>query len=579
MAAHPTIANMLQNPYGVLSEYTDPDGHTYPGVYATIVNNLVPTFQGHFDLVLDKILIEAAANERAKEWMYIEDFLSSIEPLKDYNLYQDIVELCNQLRAPIEDKNRPLTSFSRIIDSIQKLQMNLYDITKSLEENEQTFKEFNKLAATEPISKSLREALKATGPLTKLEFGGIDKNTKGIDIINQAMEFYQNKINEAIEKNGFTSTQIKVLNQLVKVYTIKLQEFYENKLSSVISDPLYKNLNELEEAALSYDANKKSDKEKIMVTKKGIPKTIYQVVWDAINGSLGGKGIEYTIDLSHGGKNTGAVKNAKGQDIDADNIQLASGKLKFYFTESNDLFEKVLNNIRFDHLKEELKAINDIDRKFLIMTSAKDQSTNAKFVDFHAKSETVKIKGDATLKSRKPEIEKMYQAIGNVGHNPSDLVFSIANLAADFVTEGQEEQAKRTLGAICIAWMFDDAQEIVQGTQFIKGSNSLHFYNLNGKYYTLSDILELTAKDLSRKSLAEYTSSNSDSMKYVKIGITLPKSNPYEAMLKSTKQPAEGIDQWDYVANILNKSIKIGIDMSVQNLFNDLFGNLMGVKY
>lgn len=572
MAAHPSVGDMINHPYGVLSEYTDPDGQTYPGIYAGIVNNLVPSFQGHFDLVLPEILLRSAENERAKEQMYIDDFLKSIEnELKDYKLYQDIVELCNQLKTPIENKNKTLTSFSKVIDTIQKIKMELYDITKTLEENEEIFKEFNKIAATKPISKALRQVLKASGPLTKLKFKEIDKNMRGIDIINETIEIYKKEIAKSIEKNDFTDKQIKVLEQLTKVYTVKLKQFYENKLSTVVSDPLYRTLDELNEAALEYDKNKKSNKDKIMTSKSGSSKTINQVVWDTINGSLGGKGLEYTIDLAHGGMNTGSVQNIKGQDIDADNIQLFSGDLKFYFSESENLFEKTTETMSFDHLKKELEAIDGIDRKFLVMTSAKDQSTNAKFVDFYAKSNNVKIKGSASLESRKPEIEKMYQAIDNVGHNPSDLVFSIANLAVDFVCSGQTEQAKRTLGAICIAWMFDDAQEIVQGTQFISGSNSLHFYNLNGKYYTLSDILELTAIDLSRKSLAEYVSR--DGMKYVKVGISVPKINPYEAMLKRKNHPSEGMDQWNEVANVLNKQIKIDIAMSPQNLFKDLFGN------
>ena len=60
-------------------------------------------------------------------------------------------------------------------------------------------------------------------------------------------------------------------------------------------------------------------------------------------------------------------------------------------------------------------------------------------------------------------------------------------------------------------------------------------------------------------------------MKYVKVGISVPKINPYEAMLKRKNHPSEGMDQWDEVANVLNKQIKIDIAMSPQNLFKDLF--------
>ena len=571
MAAHPTIANMLQNPYGVLSEYTDPDGRTYPGVYATAVNSLVPSFQGHFDLLLDEILLQSARNERAKEWNYIDTFLKSIQGLEDYKLFKDLINLCDELKTPIETKNQAVASISQIVDTIQKVKTGLYDLDKTLAENEKIFAEFNKMAATNPISSALRKVLDASGPLNGLIFGAIDVNKTGRQIISEAIDEYIKMIKNAEQENNFNDKQIQTLLQLAKVFQTKLEEFYENKLTAVTSDPLNKSLSQLERDAKQYDANKKSNKDKILVSKSGKNKTISQVVWDTINGSLGGKGIEYIIDLTGGGKNTGAILNSKGLSIDADNIQLASANLEYHYGTSEDLFTKDTSDIRFDEFKKDIQKIEELDRRFIIMTSAKDQSTNAKFSTFFAGSETVKIKGEGSLLSRKPEIEQIYSIIGNVGHSPSDLVFSIANLANDFVCSGQVEQAKRTLGAICIAWMFDDAQEIVQGTQFIQGSDSLHFYNLNGKYYTLSDILELTARDLSRKSLAEYSSSSSDGMKYVKIGITVPKSNPYEDMLKSKNQPPEGMAQWDEVANVLNTTTKISIAMSPKNLFQDLF--------
>ena len=60
-------------------------------------------------------------------------------------------------------------------------------------------------------------------------------------------------------------------------------------------------------------------------------------------------------------------------------------------------------------------------------------------------------------------------------------------------------------------------------------------------------------------------------MKYVKIGITVPKNNPYEDMLNSKNQPPECMAQWEQVANVLNTTTKIGITMSPKNLFQDLF--------
>lgn len=561
MVGHPTVADMIKHPYGVLSHYTDLDGKSRSGDYASEVTNQIPTFDVQTGILLEDVLRRASQNERAKEIVYIDTFFESIDNLKDYKFYNDMKALYDQLKTPLENKSE-IKTVSKIVDAIQKVKTGLYDLDKTLDENEKIFKEFNKLAATNPISKTLREVLQVSGALNAPIFGKLDPKSTGNTLIEEALNNYTNMIEKAIKNNDFNEKQIAVLYDLVKTYRVKLKEFYENKLSSVTTDPLNRSLEDLEQDIKKHDSMTKDIRKQIATTKKGNPKSIEQVVWDTINGSLGGKGIEYTIDLSGGGKNTGNILNSSGLSIDADNIQLASGKLTYYYSASDDLFTQNNQNIYFEDFKRDLQNIEEMERKFIIMTSAKDQSTNASFKDYSGGQ--VKIKGDATLESRRTEIEKMFE-IANVGYSPNELVFGIANLGTDFVCNGQVENAKQALAALCIGWMFDDVKEIIIGEKFLGVSDSLHFYNLNGKYYTLSDILELTAQNIQNKL------SGSDKRKnYVNIGITVPK-NPYEKILAENSSPNEEMDRWEAVSSSLMSNTKINVHMNVNNLFKDLF--------
>ncbi len=585
MATHPTVGDMIKHPYGVVENYVDPDGQIYLGVYANAVNQVVPSFEYHYSKLLLGFLARAAASERSKEISLINDLMKTFtgnNNLCNSTLYKSFLELYSAVLSRQGDNGIPEINFSIIIDTAQKMKMGLYDLDLSVKENFEIFKNINEAFLDKNIIEELRKTLSFKGSGSNFTvLPGLNLEMTGNDFINEVVENVKTKMLEAVNNSGLNKTSkngqlvyqryIENIEQITVLYKEKLGEFYTKKFLAIDEAEKIKEtkLKDLEQAAIQNDAKARFKKDKILVNKEGNPKTFHKVIIDAILGSLGGKTPEYLLDIRHGGMNTGNLLNAQNKSIDADNIQIANAKLEYHLNYERD--KKWDNISTFHEFQNELKAINDFESKFVIMTSDKDQSVSADFKNKIAHSD-VKIKGEAALKSRATEIIEMYNMIDNAGSlDPTDLIFSIANLAQEFVCNGQKEQARRTLGAICVGWMFDDVKQIVTNSSFIEGTNlqSIHFYNINNYFYTLSDILYKTANALESPKVSDHN-------KYVKIGISVPKDKIYAPMVESNS-PEDGLPRWDAVSDYLLNNIKIDIHMNPNALFQDLFGNIFGV--
>lgn len=558
--------NLVGKPYGVLREFTDPDGRHYSGKYAGSVDSNIGGIEASYKIGLDDILLVAAANERGKEIGYINKLRSSLLNTSGGPvpyIYTEIDALFNQLITPGAGVSG--ATVSKIIDTLQKIKLGLYDVTKSIAENNEAMKAFNSITLSETLMTSINEVFNAIkqsdnsyiyNNITNV----VNKSGKKIiqDILNAVEKNIQNKIQNNITNKNITLTdkQQQVIDKLIITYKTKLEHYYNGKFKSMKdAEILDKKLEKLDEEILKHNKNVKS-KERI----NGKDKPIYQFIHEVIVGSMGGEALEITIDLTGGGVGTGRVLN-KGKAIDADNILLATGELEFMQPNLSKLTPDKNGNLQYDDLLREIDNNQQLIDGFVLMFSDKDQSTNASFNDYVATNTNVKLKDPGSLASRRGEIEMMFSAVGG---SAEELIFGLANIANDFVCDGQVEQAKMALGTVCVAWMFNDAVEIVQKKTIFKNTHAttLHFYNINGYYYTLSDILYKTAHNLS--------GGISKGMKYVTISLTKPSSNPYVTMLSQKGHP-EGIGQWDFVSDNLMSKTKIGVQMNVKNLFNDLF--------
>lgn len=583
MATHPSVGEMIKHPYGVVESYVDPDGQVYAGVYATAVNNVVPGFEYHFNNFLFSFLLNAAGKEQVKEINYINSMLASFDDnLKHSVLYTNFMKIYNSVMSRGGGVSMDL---SVLVDTIQKMKIGLYDLDKELKENFNIFKDVNEAFLDKNIVEKVQKELKYTGASSSKKIvGTISGSTTGKDIIDRIIAGLEEDINKAldnsgIDKNSKEGRRILSLykqrrDRLSEIYRAKLEEWYTRKFTVLdkADKILSMKIQDLEAKSKAYDKDKPKTN-KILVNSNYESRTLQQILINVISGELGGKTPEFTLDIDRGGMNTGNLKKG-GLNVDADNIQLANADCNFYFPDWKTREENEGINWNqigdFDVFLDQIQRIKDFESKFMIMYSDKDQSVSKEFKNQIAHTD-VKIKGSASLNKRGPEIIEMYNMIDHPGAmDPTDLVFSIANLAQEFVCNGQVDKAKKTLGAICVGWMFDDVKEIIQGSSLVQGTMGIHFYNINNYYYTLSDILYKTSQALSSKNISDQSS-------YVRIGITVPKGKIYEPMVqKNTVE--EGMPRWEKVSGNLMSRTSIDIHMNPKSLFNALFSGVFGIR-
>lgn len=582
MATHPTVGDMIKHPYGVVENYVDPDGQVFEGIYAHAVKNSVPNFEYHQSNLLFGFLLTAAQNEQKKEIQYINMMKNSFDSILQQSvLYKEFLKLYDSIMSKGGGISMDL---SILVDTIQKMKLGLYELDKGLKENFETFKNINVAFLDRNMVEKVQQNLKYSGAgSSKKITGKIDENMTGKQLLDTIISGLEEDINKALNNSNIDKTSKegqRVLalykerkDRLAEMYRAKLEEWYTRKF--LVLDKADKilemKIKNLEAEAKEYDKDKPKTK-KILVNSSYKSRTLHQILINVISGELGGKTPEYVLDINRGGMNTGNIKK-EGLNIDADNIQLVNATGSFYFSDWKNREDKN-NEIQWNEIgdfgifMDQIKRIENFESKFMIMYSAKDQSVGADFKKNLIATTDVKIKGDGSLKARGPEIINMYNHLKNPGAmDPTDLVFSIANLGEDFVCHGQVEQAKQTLGAICVGWMFDDVEQIVKGGSLIKGVSGIHLYSINNNYYTLSDILYKTAAALDKVSLSQNN--------YVKVGInSIPKGGIYENMVASNS-PEEGMPRWNTIAETILET-NINIHMNPKNLFNALFSGVFG---
>ena len=578
MAAHPTIGDMIKQPYGVVENYVDPDGQSELGLYAGIVNKTVPDFEYHYDNFLSNFLLRAAQNERSKEIKYINEMMENFDDdLKNSTLYNNFLDI---YKGIMSGTGSDLLKLSSIVDTIQKMKLGLYELDKTVMENYTMFKDINLSFLDVNMMDELKKILKFSGAGSNTRMlPNLNLKMTGSDIIDTVTNNIKIKMEDSL-KNSNINTQSKEgkkllmryqenIEKIVQLYNTKLKQYYTAKFEVIdkAETILGTSLKDLDNRVTEYDKGVAKSK-RIKVTKDGNPKTLQKTIVDIFVGSFGGKSPEYNLDIMGGGMNTGNIKNTLGLSIDADNIQIASGKMEFYFNNKRDRTQ--WDEIEyFGDFLDQVKKIENFESKFMIMYSDKDQSVSKEFGKTNVAHRDVKIKGDASLKKRGQEIIEMYNLIEHPGEmDPTDLIFSLANLSEEFVCNGNVEQAKRTLGAICVGWMFDDVKQIITGSSLISGVDTIHFYNINNYYYTLSDILYKTSEALESKNPSKYGT-------YVSIGISLPQNKIYATILEENS-PEEGMPRWEAISDTLLSNTKINIHMNPKNLFNELFSDIFG---
>lgn len=521
--------NIYSGPYGVLTSYTL-YGETYPGAYANSMHISVGGQYGgmaHGLELIIKAMTTAALNEEAREEALFQQYINIIP--ENTKLRKDFEELIN-------NKN-----YSQAFDTLMKTYTKMYDFNKTLKENQDIFTEINDLYLSGHFVRSLMDEVGRSNYQTNkaAEFKEIDLTMTG----NQFIENIINRVEQqVIEQKRLKDDELK----RYQAFLNKMKEYIlDIFIDSYGIDSLTHSLKELE------SSNKIKTKRK---EKKGkhadapLNELIYNQVW----GMLNGMGLEVVIDLN-GGAQTGSIKN-KGQNIKTDDIILmsASGSLVF---EDDPALKTEVTNITSKYELDEFLARGSFQDNFVIMTSAKDQSLSSDFNNKFSKN-TIKFAEEAQLEQRILDIRQFGAASGAGGVD--DLIFALANLGSDLVCAGEQGAVKQALGALCVNWMFDDIGELIINVPMVNNAQKICVYNVSGRYYTLSGILNKTIAKIKGQSTTDL----------VKVNLTIPASSSYNTIALDTE---EGEPRWEAVRNHIMSNTKLGFELRTKNLFEAFY--------
>lgn len=129
---------------------------------------------------------------------------------------------------------------------------------------------------------------------------GFDINMTGEQIVSQVLNNVRNKMIAAVQSSKINKNSkdgqalinryMESIDKIINLYSVKLKQFYTSKFSAIgEAENIQKmRVEDLNKATKKYDESVAKSK-RIMISKKGKPKTIQQTIIDAIAGSLGGK--------------------------------------------------------------------------------------------------------------------------------------------------------------------------------------------------------------------------------------------------------------------------------------------------
>lgn len=158
----------------------------------------------------------------------------------------------------------------------------------------------------------------------------------------------------------------------------------------------------------------------------------------------------------------------------------------------------------------------------------------------------LQIEGSGTFAQRLNVLNKI-QLDGNMVNK---LIFMLNNTTKGCIAEGREGDIASYLSAVCVAWMWDDPQELFDISEENLNSmtgrkvTKVYLFNSGGAYFTASQILRTTTHAL----LAYLNDIESDSTRLVNVTINPPKPYGNYMNLRNEKYPVHhGMpkDEWE----------------------------------
>lgn len=520
----PSMGELYSTPYGVLTKYIFYN-HIYTGAYKDDVDVHIDGYSG-MDAAISIIinLFETAAkNEEAREKALFQAYI---------NLIPEGTRLRADFDALIQNKQ-----YSQAFDTLQKTMQKMYDFDKTLEENQKLFAKNNDLFLTGNFLHSVIDQLGRTSHVTNkaADFRNIDLSITGEMLISNIIDQVRQQAKERLKNDEMIQYE-KYLERIADY----IREIF---IDSYGITSLQQSLQDLEKNQNIIDKRKEAKYSNVPLNR---------LIYNQVYGLLNGMGLEVNIDLNGGGAKTGKITGTKGM-IKSDDIILMTTHHTLTFQENPNLKEELQQlNTKYD--LDEFLQRGDFKDNFIIMTSAKDQSFSSGFNNKFGKN-AIKFAEQASLNERIADIRMFANSAGAVGPGINDLIFALVNLESDMVCAGEQGAVKQALGVLCVNWMFDDLGDVVLNVSLANGATKICVYNINGWYYTLSDILHRTVDKIRSKQKSDL----------VAVKLSIPKTSSYATNVE------EGMARWEATRNNIMSNTTLGFDLKVKNLFNAFY--------
>lgn len=195
----------------------------------------------------------------------------------------------------------------------------------------------------------------------------------------------------------------------------------------------------------------------------------------------------------------------------------------------------------------------------------------------------LQIEGTGSFVNRAANIVKLAQQSDGLGYNSFDkLVFMLNNTVSGCIADQKIDVLADYIAAICVAWMWDDYDEIYAIQERTGVTTKLHLFNSGGYYYTASGIMRQVLDNLMTTVV-----SKEEVDSFVQVDIKPPKphtQSDYDSLVARnsiTNIPKENIEQWMSVLktrwDIIRDEVEKGGTVAIhfkQNELSELLGNL-----
>lgn len=418
---------------------------------------------------LSSVLGKLSMAEEKKEIRYLEQKINSLQKSP---VFEGKSVLMDKLKK-INDEHSP-GWISAIVNLLMQSEQGLTNITRELEDGQNLLK-------NSVFSRNFGQYLK------DYMLGAIEGNRQGAKFAEEFINGNKtmDQIIESYLDQVFNSIPADSANVARQQYKEVLIQRLRSGDKGDIPDDWVNNLNipitvdEIKNLVLKF--------RKIKKTRTGREKALKTVIRDLSIDVAKGLAAEFVVSangIKYTGKgfHTGAI-NAKADAIIIDRLTTE------VTINQEQVIQKLFSKpeVNADAQQKILKAIDAVKRivgrkSFLLSVSSKDYRGGGSF--------TI---GSGSTKNMMARLNQIASQLDGYNIDLNRFAFELNNMIKGGFLENKIEDARKQIGFLCAAWMFDDITNMfaMSGTD-----NMLHIYYLNGVYISLSELLAKAASQV-----------------------------------------------------------------------------------